>query len=59
MVAKAKVASGSPREKCTLGAVFAFAAEGQLPVFQMLVLWALTPPELGPAEAAWGWALQV
>lgn len=37
-VAKAKVASGSPREKRTLGAAFPLDAEGCLPVFQLLVL---------------------
>ena len=51
MAAKAKVASGSPWEKGTLGAVFLLAVEGQLPVCQLLVLQVSIPPQPRAAEA--------
>lgn len=53
-VAKAKVASGSPQEKDTLGAVLPLDAEGQLPVCRLLVPQVSIPPRPTAAEAPWG-----
>lgn len=53
-VAKAKVASGSPREKGTLSAVLPLDAEAQLPVCQLLVPQASVPPWPTAAEVPEG-----